>query len=557
MWVRVLGTSQVALGDDPGPLSSSARASPARSSPRWPSGSAATCPPTRWSTSSGARRHRAGRTARCTPTSPAYAACSSRAWAHGRSRACCSPATTATGSHLAPRPDRRPPVRRRGPTPAAGAGTPGQPVHDRPLRRTGRTGPRSPTTSTRSRSCSALWTGEAYADLPDHPGGGPGALLARPAATRRRGGPRARACSPSATTPSWWPPPSRPPCATRSRSGSGRCTRSPWRVPDARPSRWRCCGTSAECSPTSSGLDPGQELRDLEQAVLVQEPGLRQWLRAEVSRATAPADDTGRPEVRAAGWGTVGRELEVGELEGLLDRASAGEPSVALLVGEPGIGKSRLVERVTEIAQQRGFVVATGRCAQDDGAPPLWPWSQALDELGRHDQRVLDVELERLLSGEGQEDDAADAGERQAFRAWESIAREVLTRSEQGARAARPRGPALGRHRQPEGAPASARRHPARSAPGPGADPAAVPGAHRLAGRRGRGPGTPPRAAPRPPRTEPGAGRRAGRGRGGCRQGPRGGGGVAHPLRRQPVLPHRARPSRRRGRDGHGAGHGP
>ncbi len=102
-------------------------------------------------------------------------------------------------------------------------------------------------------------------------------------------------------------------------------------------------------------------------------------------------------------------------------------------MGEPGIGKSRLVERVTEIAQQRGFVVATGRCAQDDGAPPLWPWSQALDELGRHDQRVLDVELERLLSGEGQEDDAADAGERQAFRAWESIAREVLTRSEQGA----------------------------------------------------------------------------------------------------------------------------
>ena len=132
-------------------------------------------------------------------------------------------------------------------------------------------------------------------------------------------------------------------------------------------------------------------------------------------------------------WGTVGRELEVAELEGVLDRASAGEPSFALLVGEPGIGKSRLVERVSDSAQQRGFVVATGRCAQDDGAPPLWPWSQALDELGRHDQRVLDVELERLLSGDGQQDDGVDAGERQAFRAWESIAREVLTRSEQGA----------------------------------------------------------------------------------------------------------------------------
>ena len=29
------------------------------------------------------------------------------------------------------------------------------------------------------------------------------------------------------------------------------------------------------------GLDPGQELRDLEQAVLVQSPGLQQWLRAD------------------------------------------------------------------------------------------------------------------------------------------------------------------------------------------------------------------------------------------------------------------------------------
>ena len=34
---------------------------------------------------------------------------------------------------------------------------------------TGRTGPASPTTSTGSRSLLGLWSGEAYADLPDHP----------------------------------------------------------------------------------------------------------------------------------------------------------------------------------------------------------------------------------------------------------------------------------------------------------------------------------------------------------------------------------------------------
>lgn len=178
------------------------------------------------------------------------------------------------------------------------------------------------------------------------------------------------------------------------------------------------------------GLDPGQELRDLEQAVLVQQPGLLQWLRPEATPTNSGPPEPGpRAQTRKTGWSTVGREHELAELEDVLARASGGDPGFALLVGEPGIGKSRLVEQVTEVAGQQGFVVATGRCAQDDGAPPLWPWSQALDDLGRHDRRVLDVEVERLLGGAtGAQDSGPD--ERQAFRAWESIAREVLTRSE-------------------------------------------------------------------------------------------------------------------------------
>ena len=188
------------------------------------------------------------------------------------------------------------------------------------------------------------------------------------------------------------------------------------------------------------GLDPGQELRDLERAVLAQDPVLQQWLRPEskgVSTPTAPpfaastpTTTSATPERAALGWGTVGREQEVAALEAVLDRATAGDPAYALLVGEPGIGKSRLVERVTDSAAERGFVVATGRCAQDDGAPPLWPWSQALGDLGRLDGRPLDAEVERLLSGYVETEDAADSTERQAFRAWESIAREVLTRAE-------------------------------------------------------------------------------------------------------------------------------
>ncbi len=189
------------------------------------------------------------------------------------------------------------------------------------------------------------------------------------------------------------------------------------------------------------GLDPGQELRDLERAVLAQDPVLGQWLRADVLAAvpTAPA---ARVERRTSGWGTVGREREADALEEVLDRAAAGEPAWALLVGEPGIGKSRLVERISESAAQQGFAVATGQCAQDDGAPPLWPWSQVLDGLDALDAlggpggpggRSRDAAVERVLSGEAPEvpegREGGEGAERLAFRAWDAIAHEVLSRT--------------------------------------------------------------------------------------------------------------------------------
>lgn len=189
------------------------------------------------------------------------------------------------------------------------------------------------------------------------------------------------------------------------------------------------------------GLDPGQELRDLEQAVLVQDQVLQQWLRPPVEvvapdpRLTAPvtgsptAPGTGKVSVpgTATGWVTVGREREVAALLGILDRAESGTPATALLVGEPGIGKSRLVEGVSSIATERGFWVATGRCSQDDGAPTLWPWGQALRELARLDGGALDSGVEKLLAGTPSGSD--EGAERQAFRAWQTLAHEVTSRS--------------------------------------------------------------------------------------------------------------------------------
>ena len=112
----------------------------------------------------------------------------------------------------------------------------------------------------------------------------------------------------------------------------------------------------------------------------------------------------------------------------MLARAEAGTPATALLVGEPGIGKSRLVARTMAAARERGFRVATGRCSQDDGAPSLWPWSQALRELA--DGGELDSHVEALLAGAPSGTD--EGAEREAFRARETLAHEVTSRSSSG-----------------------------------------------------------------------------------------------------------------------------
>src|SRR5262249_11771686 len=49
-----------------------------------------------------------------------------------------------------------------------------------------------------------------------------------------------------------------------------------------------------------------------------------------------------------------------------------------LVVGEPGIGKSRLGEELIDRARARGAQVLVGRCWEAGGAPPYWPWVQSL-----------------------------------------------------------------------------------------------------------------------------------------------------------------------------------
>jgi tetratricopeptide (TPR) repeat protein len=78
----------------------------------------------------------------------------------------------------------------------------------------------------------------------------------------------------------------------------------------------------------------------------------------------------------------VGRERELDELRAALGEAARGRGGVFLLGGEPGIGKSRLMEVVALLAQELGWVVLTGRCWDGGGAPAYWPWVQIVRAAG-------------------------------------------------------------------------------------------------------------------------------------------------------------------------------
>jgi tetratricopeptide (TPR) repeat protein len=77
----------------------------------------------------------------------------------------------------------------------------------------------------------------------------------------------------------------------------------------------------------------------------------------------------------------VGRDPELRALDALLDAAVVGEGNVALVSGEPGVGKTRLVEELTRRAEARGFVVAWGRSWEGEGTPAYYPWLQVLRRL--------------------------------------------------------------------------------------------------------------------------------------------------------------------------------
>jgi class 3 adenylate cyclase/energy-coupling factor transporter ATP-binding protein EcfA2 len=91
-----------------------------------------------------------------------------------------------------------------------------------------------------------------------------------------------------------------------------------------------------------------------------------------------PGASTTMPAVLRAGDGFVGREQERLDMRMVLDRAATGSGGMVFVAGAPGIGASRFAAEVAGDAAQKGWVVLSGRCAEQ-AASPLSPFRDVLN----------------------------------------------------------------------------------------------------------------------------------------------------------------------------------
>ena len=94
-----------------------------------------------------------------------------------------------------------------------------------------------------------------------------------------------------------------------------------------------------------------------------------------VSAAASPE----REDLLKAEWGRfVGRTEEVALLRSLFDDCLSGRTRAAMVVGEPGVGKTRLVEELSTYAAMRGAEVCWGHSYEGEGGLPYLPFTEAL-----------------------------------------------------------------------------------------------------------------------------------------------------------------------------------
>ena len=79
----------------------------------------------------------------------------------------------------------------------------------------------------------------------------------------------------------------------------------------------------------------------------------------------------------------TGRTAELARLTRGLEEARGGRGGVVLVMGEPGIGKTRTLEEFAERVRAQGTLVLWGRCYEGEAGRPYGPFAEAIGEYAR------------------------------------------------------------------------------------------------------------------------------------------------------------------------------
>jgi DNA-binding winged helix-turn-helix (wHTH) protein/tetratricopeptide (TPR) repeat protein len=138
----------------------------------------------------------------------------------------------------------------------------------------------------------------------------------------------------------------------------------------------------------------------------------------------------------------VGRDERMRQLTDALAQAERGQGQLRVLVGEPGMGKTRVVEELADKALAAGVEVWIGRCSSGEGTPALWPWIQVLRacvaRLGqarvRESMGAARFDLGAWVPGLVEPDEEPDSEVLESsaarFRAFDALTRLFVTMSE-------------------------------------------------------------------------------------------------------------------------------
>lgn len=165
------------------------------------------------------------------------------------------------------------------------------------------------------------------------------------------------------------------------------------------------------------GIEPGKALRDLEADILAHAPHLDASPAATAEAPPTPGARSSPPA--SAGPTLVGRRSEMESLRAAWAEARTATRFV-VVEGEPGIGKTRLLEAIAVEAADDGATVTWGRTHESGAAPAYWPWLGAMRGLVDHRPELV-AALDPLLDPAVAAGPVAEAGPA-SFRLHDAVA---------------------------------------------------------------------------------------------------------------------------------------